>query len=75
MRTAQRDKKIAHGEAGGEAPGTYEEQDKNATLQDGIRDKTPKECICGKERGGSVELTKNDVVNKGGTGCTHIKTY
>jgi hypothetical protein len=70
----KRKKKTAHGEAGGEAPGTYEEQDKNATVQDGIRDKNPKEFICGTERGGSVEFTTNDVANKGGIGCTHIKT-
>jgi hypothetical protein len=48
MRTAQRDKKIAHGKAGGEAPGTYEEQDKNATVQDGIRDKNPRSVYAGR---------------------------
>jgi hypothetical protein len=32
-------------------------------------------CIRGTEMGGAEELTNIDVVNKGGNGCTHIKTY
>jgi hypothetical protein len=45
----KRQKKIAHGEAGGETPGTEEEQDKNATVQDGIRDKNQRSYMRGGE--------------------------
>jgi hypothetical protein len=38
----------AHGEAVGEAPATYEEQDKYATVQDGIRDKNQRSVYAGR---------------------------
>jgi hypothetical protein len=39
--------KDAHGEAGGEAPRTNEEQDKKHTVQDGTRDKNQRSVYAG----------------------------
>jgi hypothetical protein len=48
-RTAQRDKKIAHAAAGGEAPVTYKEQDKNSTVKDSIRDNNQRSAYVGRK--------------------------